>query len=174
MSDPTKPHMTVDEAKKLLAEIARNGEGAEKFRALKMVMAEEASDASLPEPLSDAEVIDRLARLIRAAGPSASMFAYRKAFPASKKGINATSPKVTPEDILPGIDRAKLPPSLKQLYKMFPEIKRGGFPPGYPLRGGLAMQKEWCQKKSFEILMSKEQRRIDDLAPEAAGEPSEQ
>lgn len=167
MSDePRKKRLTLDEAWDEISEIARNGEGAEKFRALKMVTNVDQANSILPAPLNDLEIQERLARLIRAAGPTCSMLAYRKAFPASKRPINYAAPRVTWDD-MPVVEKDDLPKTLRQLYQRFPEIKRSGFPSGYPLKKGLIAQKEWCQKKSLEMILSIEQKRRDMIAQHA-------
>lgn len=173
MSEPARKPITLDEALAIVTDIARNGDGAERFRALKLVMAQEASTATLPEPFTDAEVIDRLARMIRAAGPTASQMAYRKAFPAAKRPIHHAAPKVTEADITP-IDKAMLPTTLRGLYKMFPEAKRAGTPRGYPVHGGMAVQKEWVQKMAIRMTLDAEQKKLDQIATQAAEAPSEE
>ena len=161
MSDIPKP-LGLDEAIGLISDIARHGEGAERFRALKEIraMAQEAGDTTLPDPLTDQEVIERLGRLMKAAGPTACQFAYRAAFPATQRPLKVTAPKVVLNDIL--VDRSTLPVNLKQLYRMFPEIKRSGQPQGYPHGKGLAVVKKWCQDKALRMLMDREQARIDE------------
>jgi hypothetical protein len=163
-SKPIK--MTLDEALEQISDVARNGEGADKFRALKIVMSQESGSAALPEPLSDDEIIERLARMIKAAGPTASQLSYRRAFPSAKRPIYHAAPKITEADMSP-IDPAALPRSLKELYRMFPEVKKPGIPTGYPVRGGMAVQKEWCQKQARRMLMDREQKRHDLIATEA-------
>lgn len=166
------PHpkpLTFDEAVALISEIARNGEGAEKFRALKMVMAQESASVTLPEPMSDHEIIDRLARLIRAAGPTAAQLAYRRAFPAAKTAIYKATPKIAEADVAP-VEKAQLPTNLRALYRMFPEIKQGGQPKGFPRKGGLLAKKEWCQREAMKMILDKEQKRHDQVSAEAASD----
>jgi len=157
--EPKQKPLTLDEVTTILSDIARNGEGAERFRALKMVAAQETGSITLPDPISDAEAIERLGRIIRAAGPTVAQLAYRKAFPAAKRPINHAAPRVTVADMI--IDRATLPVNLKQLYRRFPEIKRPGVPQGYPMGKGLAVVKDWCQKKALQLLIDQEQGRVD-------------
>ena len=165
----TKNTMTLDEALALISEVARNGEGADKFRALKIVMSQESGNAALPDPLSDAEIIDRISRILKASGPTAAQLGYRKAFPHAQRPINHSAPKITEADVMP-IDVTKLPRDLRSLYKMFPEIKRGGFPKGFPVNAGLAVRAEWCQKQARKMLLDREQKRFDLIAVEAAPE----
>lgn len=151
--------ITFDEAREIISEIARDGEGPDKFRALKMLMGLEGSGVGLPDPLTDNDALERLARLIRAVGPTGSQIAYRRAFPASKRSIDANAPKISEAD-MPPIDRTKLPKNLRELYRMFPEIKKPGIPPGFPLRAGLEAQKRWCNDAAVRILMDREQARV--------------
>lgn len=166
---PKKDIVTLDEVDEILSRIARDSDGAQQIRALNMLRAKDSGVSRLPEPLSDAEVIDNLSRLIRAAGPTASMLAYRKAFPRAQRPLNHSAPKVTEQDI-GGIDKAALPKTLRALYKMFPEIKRGGIPKGYPVHSGMAVQTEWVKKQAIRMLLDKEQRKLDVIATEAAPE----
>ena len=160
MNETTK-QMDLDEAVRILTDIARNGEGAERFRALREIrmMAQETETSVLPDPLTDQEVIERIGRLDRAAGTTLSQMAYRWAFPNAKRPIQHAAPKVLTDDIV--IDRSTLPVNLKQLYRMFPEIKRPGVPQGYPMGKGLAVVKRWCQDKALQMLVDKEQNRLD-------------
>lgn len=158
-----RTRLTFDEAMDLISEIARDGEGADKLRALKLAMSMEQGGSSLPEPLSDHEIEERLARLIRAVGPTGAQLAYRKAFPAAKRAIHHSAPKVTERDIAP-IDKSELPGTLRSLYKMFPEVKRPGIPKGYPVNSGLAVKKAWCQKEAYKMILDREQRKLDIIA----------
>ena len=159
--------ISFEEAMELMSDIARNGEGADKFRALKLVMSQETSGSVLPDPLNDSEVIDRLARLMKATGPTASQMAYRRAFPHSSRPVTHAAPKVKASDI-PPIDKDKLPKNLRELYRMFPEIKKPGIPMGYPAGSGLAVKKEWCNKQAIKMLIDREQSRVDMIAVEEA------
>lgn len=159
--------LSLDEAMDIITEIARSDEGPDRFRALKIAMSQETGGSQLPAPLNDQEIVERLARLIRAAGPTAAMLAYRKAFPSAKRDINHTAPKVTERDIAP-IDPATLPKNLRELYRMFPEIKRPGVPAGFPVHRGIAVQKEWCQTAAKKMILDREQKKIDMIATEAA------
>ena len=169
MSDEKNPKDTItfDEAMALISDIARNGEGPDKFRALKVAMSQQSGGITLPDPMSADEVVERLSRLMRGVGPANCQWAYRKAFPAAKKEIFESKVMVRNSD-LNAEDIKKLPKSLKQLYKQFPETKRSGQPPGYPTRGGLEAQVQWCQEKAIEILRTRKQAIIDNVAIDAA------
>ena len=168
MSEPTEKNtITFDEAMELISDIARNGEGPDKFRALKVAMSQQSGGITLPDPMSADEVVERLSRLMRGVGPANSQWAYRKAFPASKKEVFEAKVMVRGSD-LTADDIKKLPKSLKQLYKMFPDTKRSGQPPGYPKLDGLEAQVSWCQNKALEILRTRKQALIDNVAIDAA------
>jgi hypothetical protein len=170
MADDIK-NLTPEEAKRLLSEIARTGEGASQIRALLTVIQQESVSAGLPEPLSDAEVIDRLARMIKAAGPTASQIAYRTAFPHAQRPVHHAGVKVTESDVAP-VDALSLPRNLRELYRAFPEIKKPGVPVGFPIHQGIAVQKEWCQKAARRMLLDREQKRVDMISIEALPEES--
>lgn len=162
---PKKGALTFDEARELISEIARTGEGPDQFRALKMVMGLEGSGIGLPDPLTDNEALDRLSRIIRAVGPTGAQIAYRRAFPSTQRSIDAKAPKLTQADMAP-IDRTKLPKNLRELYRQFPEIKKPGIPVGFPLRSGLEAQKKWCNDAAIRMLMDREQAAISEIVAE--------
>jgi len=171
MNDTKKPVMAFEEAITLIADIARNGEGADKFRALKMVMAQEAGGVTLPPPLSPEEVVERLTRLMAASGSGNCQIAYRKAFTRTRTGIGEAMPNLALADISP-FEKNALPTSLKQLYKRFPEIvPKGGFPKGYPVRSGLEARVEWVRCKAVEILRDREQARLSSPTEDSPVKP---
>lgn len=165
---PSRKHITLDEALGIISDIARGGEGADQMRALKLVMSQESGASHLPAPLTDAEVLERLARILRAAGPTACQLAYRKAFPSAQKRIHDASARVTAADVAP-VDERSLPDTLKQLYRAFPEIKprTGGIPKGYPLKSGMAVRKQWCHREARKMILDREQAKLDTIAMHA-------
>lgn len=172
-SDKKRKPPSVDEIEQILGDIVRDGEGASQIRAIQLLRNKDTEAATLPPPLSDAEIIERLARLIRAAGSTAARLAYRKAFPQAQRKLTDAAPKVMESD-LPPIDKASLPRTLRTLWKMFPEVKpRAGIPKGFPVRQGLAVQGEWCQKMALKMLMDREQSKLDQIAVHASIEEPE-
>ena len=164
MSEETKStRLSVDEILDMASAIARDEEatGADRMRAMKMVSSINTSAVILPEPLKDPEVIERLARLDKAAGLHLAKLAFRKAFPHAKQG----------EDLAPVLTLEQLPPevlaeaskiiSVKTLYRAFPEVKRSGTIPGFPRRGSLAAQQNFCQRVAAQLILDREQRKID-------------
>lgn len=79
MTDASR--LSLDEIQQLLTDIARNGEGADKFRALKMIATMNSAQAALPDPVSDADIVGRLVRLLKAAGYARATKAMSDAFP---------------------------------------------------------------------------------------------
>jgi len=159
MTTESRPRVTVDEAMEILSDIARNGEGAEKFRALKVIMAQETGSVTVPEPMNDEEKIETLSMLMEAMGPIGCQFAYRRAFPWAKEPVNNAVIKVQAKML--EVDEKKLPKSIAALYRRFPEIKRPGFPRGYPVHKGLEEKKQWCQKEAMRILLDRKQAEVD-------------
>lgn len=74
--------MSVDEIMDELSRLGRTGDGVEKFRAIKLLSSMSGTQATLPEPLSDDEIVDRLFRLLAGAGKTNADRAMKKAFPA--------------------------------------------------------------------------------------------
>ena len=83
----TKPRgrMTADEIRSEIERLARGGgEGSDKRWALKVLAAQEGDTGrvTLPPPMSDGEVVERLARLLRPAGKALTSAAVGHAFGA--------------------------------------------------------------------------------------------
>jgi hypothetical protein len=138
-------------------------------------MAQETGSVTVPEPMNDEEKIETLSMLMEAMGPIGCQFAYRRAFPWAKEPVNNAVIKVQAKML--EVDEKKLPKTLKDLYRKFPEIKRNGFPPTYPVNKGIEEKKQWCQKQAMKILLDRKQAEVapppnmeDDDAPD---EPTE-
>jgi hypothetical protein len=149
MTDP-KHKIGLDELQGIITEIVRHGDGADRFRAIKMLkeLVQETGTSGLPEPMSDDEKYDRMARLMKAMGHRGCSMSYRRAFPHANTPLHKTIPKLLPDDLH---QLKKKPMSLKHLYRLYPETKRSGIPPGYPVNGGMEAQIRWVQKKADEI-----------------------
>jgi hypothetical protein len=154
-----------------------NDAGPDKFRALKMLASMNSTAITVPAPLTGDEVIDRLARLIRAAGRVAAQLAFVRAFPADSKRSEGTrsaitdAPKVSADHLTPeDIARVKKIRGLKRFYKEFPEMKRPGFPPGYPVGRGREIQEDWIRRQATKILVDRAQAAANQAAAgEATG-----
>ncbi len=160
----------------LITDIALHGDGADRFRALKLLQTQKQQDAILPEPLTHDEIVERMTRLMRGTGRLLARRAYMKAFPNRVSVANAFA--ITDSKDLVGIDPRKLPKSLKQLYRKYPEIKQAGFPKGYPLNKGPEVRMAWCKKTAIQIELDRKdaQRRgalIELETPDHDGPPPE-
>lgn len=153
--------MTIDEIVAETEEIARNGEGADKFRALKMLHGMQSSQVTVPDLLEELAVVDKLAVLMSSQGATICQQAYNRAFSRQNTAITDT-PKFKDTIKTIDVDVDKLPTNLKQMYRMFPEAKRHGYPRGYPAGRGFLVQKEWIQKYCVKLLRDREQGKFDD------------
>jgi len=168
----TKLGLSLDEIMAMVTDIAKDPEsGADRFRALKMLASTNTAAAVLPDPMNEGEIVERLARLMRAAGRDLAQVSYQKAFPrVSSKPYIATRFKL--DDIPPEVQlRVERIRTLRALYKNYPEVKRPGFPPGYPLKRGLGVISEWCRRVAAKCELDRMQTAAN--AVEAEGRARE-
>lgn len=158
----TGPRMTFEEVMAAIEEVARDGEGADKFRALKMLRDDRGTEAiTLPPPLNEQEMIPRLARLMKPCGVHLCQLAFRKAFPRKNLDIDAPI-EIEEGDVEPEARaRAMSVLSLKHLYKLYPELKRSGVPAGYPKGKSIAAQREWCRRAALKTEAFRAQKIAD-------------
>lgn len=168
MNEP-KRRLSVDEIHDILDDIARNGEGADRIRALKMLREEQADAVTLPPPATVEEGIDMFVPLMQAFGSSNVQWAYRKAFPHNK-GIAVSPPKIGVED-LDVFTRGNLPTTIRQFNKQFPECKIKGTPTGWPAGGGVEAKQEFIRNMALGVLRARKQAEIRDISPEAKAPP---
>lgn len=172
-----RQRMSMDEIAEMASEIARDPEaGADRFRAMKFLAQAEASTVLLPDPLDEPEAIDRLARLLKGYGPEVARLAYRRAYPMHRKQIDGM-PSNAEIRIDPELKKKAMRiRTLKMLYKVFPEIKRPGVPPGYPSGGGILVQQEYVQRKALKMYIDADKQAYEQCAEatgEATGEATE-
>lgn len=162
MNEPDKPplKMTPAEVEAKIESIARGLSEADaaQVRVLLHLYQRQDSAVTLPKPMSQKEMIERILPLMRALGRPGAQMAYRKAWPNSTTRITDV-PKIEVNDLDIGPD-VKFPISLKQLYKMAPETKRPGYPRGYPARGALDEKKDWCHSEYLKVLRARKQREL--------------
>lgn len=141
-----KSTLSLDEIMAMVTDIARDPDsGPDRFRALKMLASANTSAAVLPEPMEPGEIVDRLSRLMKGYGRDHTQAAYHRAFPRVSSAAY-TAPKYGLSDFPPEVvARVQKVRSLKSLYRHYPEIKRPGFPPGYPVKRGPAVVTDWCR-----------------------------
>lgn len=117
MSESSKrPNLTMDQVMEIISEIARNDEGPDRFRALKMItdMQRQADTPLLPAPTSEEEVMERGARIFTGLGEVRCNILMRKCFrhPMSRnpnsgmwtKGQNPKKKTPPPEKATDGLD----------------------------------------------------------------------
>ena len=170
----TKPKvMTFDEIVAGISELAQNGEGAAKTQAYRLLLSLGGGNAAtIPEPKTEAELLERLARLMKACGPHLCQRAFQRAFP--KVADDVWTPPLLSED---EVDYDDLPTTIPQLRKWcrkhnFPLLNaKGGFPKGYPVGRGGIVQAEWIKRAAKKIMLDFEQARVEMNAEEevAAG-----
>lgn len=163
--------LTPEEIREQINDLARNGQSSDKRWALNILRHERETEAILNQPLEDAEIITRLVRVMRPAGPDACSIAFRRCWPLRGADGIKKRPTIREQDISPEQwEAVKDITSLKKYYKAFPEVKpRGGFPKGYPWGRGAVAQRDWCRRAAALILADKEQANIDAQIAEEKG-----
>jgi hypothetical protein len=156
--------LSLDAVIGIVTEIAQDPESRDRLRALKLLTSLNSSSAAIPPPLTDEDVIARMRRLMKAAGSRLCLKAYRQAYPLVRRTPVFDKQEMEELGIFMRGKIEKLK-SLKQLYRMFPEIKRSGVPTTYPVGAGPEVQMEWIQKTATKILM---ERRRKEIAEEQA------
>jgi hypothetical protein len=165
-AEGTRPRgriLSMDDILAGLSDLAENGDGGQRVQAYRMLTSMNQTQASLPDPKPDIDMIARLSRLMKAAGHNLSQLAYKHAFPFSK-GNAYDAPKITETQANLKLDYTKLPKTLRQYYKMFPEVKHRGTPKGWPGRRGPEVQVEWLRQKSVQILVDRAQKEAEEIA----------
>jgi len=155
-------NISFEEALELVSDVARNGQGTAQLRALQLVLNRESGAATIPEPLGDEEKLELMSMMMQSMGQIGTQFAYSRAFPHSRRPVNHAAPKIELTDL--NMDASVLPETLAQLYRMVPEIKRGGYPPGYPVGKGVALKKAWCGREYKRIMLDRRQHELDAAA----------
>ena len=159
--EETQKVLTLEQIMMGLSEMAQHGEGAQRAAAFRLLMGASGANVSLPEPLTDREVVERLARLMRAFGKDTTRKAFSLAFPALK-----TRPWKAPEVSEGDIDWStfRFPVSIRHFYQKFPECKRPGRPKGFPIKGGLERKKAWLIEETKRIIMDRRQKEMESAA----------
>lgn len=155
--------LTMDEIRAGLSEMAERGEGAQRAQAYRLLMSMEQGAVTLPKPLTEPEIVSRMARFMKGYGVQLSQLAFREAFP-HLTGKRPLPPKVTIESLPPDIRaRIKRITSLKQLYRAFPSIRgKAGLRVGFPVGRGPEIQSAWCQQAAARVYMAREQQGVDE------------
>ena len=154
-ADGGSARLTLEQILEALTEIAQTGSPAERLKALALLAKQEGPGAAvimLPDPLTDAEVVERLARLDEAAGATAARLAYRRAFPRVGEVTDPVEALIQdlPQEIREKVANVR---SVKGLYRCCPALKRPGRPDGFPIKGGPMERIEWCQNQAARFLL---------------------
>lgn len=156
-----KKPLSLDEVMETVSNIAKDPDNRDQFKALKMLASAQSAATVLPDPLGERELVQRLARLMKAAGIDLCHVAYAHAF-RTARGVISDAPTIHlghVSEIIAG--KLKKIRNLKALYKAFPEIKRPGVPPGYPMAKGAIVQQAWIQKTAAKMFLDQEQSKAD-------------
>lgn len=151
--------MNLGEITETLTDIARNGEGADRIRALKMLQAMHSGGTQIPVPMSDDEVVRDLAVLIRCAGTRNLQLAMKRATGHERTPVTiAFDIAHAPPEIQ---ERARRITSVKKLYAAFPILKGGGVPKGYPMKGSKEDRAKFCQHEALKCYLSQERDKVE-------------
>jgi len=158
--EPKKALRSMDDILADIDAISSDPEHRDQFKALKMLASTKSSAVVLQPPLEDGEIVDRLVRVMKPAGPNLCQMAYRRAFRLNRDSI-ADMPHVGFEHLpVESQDIIAKVRSLKSLYRQFPEIKRPGVPAGFPTGKGMHVQSEWCKQQAAKILLDREKKKM--------------
>jgi len=162
---PASKVLTLEEIRLGLSDLAENGEGAQRTQAYRMLMSMSGTEAVLPAPMTVSDIVARLVRINRGAGQKLCRIAYVRAFPRRTSQSTILKEALNDGDVeIAGIDTTNLPRTLKKFYQRYPEIKRHGFPKGYPVGKGIPEQQAWIRKASVRIELDKVEARKAEAA----------
>jgi hypothetical protein len=167
-SEAPRQRLSMDDIIVMLEDIARNDTGPDKFRAIKALTAQKAQEAVLPDPMNEAEITSRLARLMTGAGIGLARLAYLKAFAHKTQAfrIKAQIAALNKE----AADRANepYPRTMSAFLKRYPMLKRkGGLPKGYLKCKSILAREEWLRRQTdlieAERLQQAQQDAVTDI-----------
>lgn len=163
----TQTKFSRDDLKRIIEDLAENGEGVDRRWALGKLQETEDRQVRLPDPLTTNERHERLVRVMRGAGRHMCQKAWRKLWPTTK--IRIDDPALPKDVTLDATDLEIISKviSLKSLYRHFPEIMQpsGGIPTGFPMRGK-EVQKDWCQLQARKILIDRKVAKLEERGEE--------
>lgn len=155
MNEEARRRLTPEELLDEIHDLARNGDDANKRWALKMLSSQESS-LSLPEPLTRADVIERLMRIMRATGMAISQMAWNKAFAGTHKRPTDEAVIADHQDLVPPevANKIKRITRVRNLYDFAPDIRKPGVPVGFP-RNGKEAQARFLQGVAMRIAINR-------------------
>jgi hypothetical protein len=141
--------LSMEDIRAGLSELAQNGEGAQRTQAYRILMSMSGGDTALPDPLSTAEAIQRMRRLMRGFGLKMSRIAFIQEFPRVDGLRKLKYEDLSVEEM--DVDPDSLPHNLATFRKRYPETVAKGTPKGYPKNGGMEEIKAWCRREAIKI-----------------------
>ena len=155
MSDEKRTLPTLDEILAAVGEIARDDSDRDRFKALKMLAALNTGTVAIAPPASEKEMVDRLVRLMRSAGPRLCQEAYQAAYPLSKRKPVFDREEV-PQEVKDKVSKIF---SLQHLYRIFPALRKPGVPVGYPSSAGPEVKLEFVRRMATKAYMDREREK---------------
>lgn len=147
---------TIDEITQEIERIAfdPDAEGPAKLRALRLLQQDQGGVAiSLPPPLTEEQMINRLGRVMKGCGTAICQRAYARTFPKAGTRIDAQvlfALSDVPEALRAQVSKIK---TLWQLNQRFPNEKIPGVPKGYPMSAGALAKEAFVQRLAMERLL---------------------
>ena len=156
--------LSLEEILSGLSDLAKNGDGAQQTQAYRMLLAQKGGTAAtLGEVLNDEDIVSRLARLMKPAGPELCKVAYHRAFRRAMDEISK-APRLTaellPPDIIKQVEEIT---SMRALRRRWPILKGKGVIKGFPVGKGKTVQARWCQNQAIKILLDEEAEKMEEL-----------
>jgi len=153
-----RPTMTMEQIDAAISDIARNGTGPDRFKALALLRKSEHTprESYLAPPMTEGEAVERMARLIKATGGEVARAAYRRALPKERRPIDDPEPagiEHLPAETVAMIEEKVR--DLKSLYRIAPELKRPGRYSGFPISKGPLERQRWCQMQAKRYFADK-------------------
>lgn len=156
--------LSMDEIMDLITEVARDGDGADKFRALKLLHSMQSVTASLPSPKNDDEIQHYLKIIFPACGKENVDSARRHTFNLKADSMDMEVDEVSgvPLDRRERINKIV---TVRDFYNLFPWMKRRGVPKGYPGKSlGLARRTRWLRQRALDISLDEERAIAEEQA----------
>ena len=145
--------LSMDDIKLGLSDMARNGEGAQRAQAYRMLMNMESATVTLPTPMTLEEEYERGSRFFKALGKEKCQVVYRRSFPTAKPIDDSDGFSI--DDMTPHVKaEAMRITTLKKLNDLIPGIRpKGGVAKGYPTFQSPLKKVRFCQHQAALYLL---------------------
>lgn len=165
--------MSAQEITGEIERLAREGEGADKRWALRVLYGEAApTRVTLPPPLTGPEIISRFERLMIPGYQEFVRIAYKNSYGKHRSA----------DDPVAHVNTEQLPETVRQkalairsihaLHKAFPELKTAGRKVGYPILAGPLVRQQWCQQQAMRAYADQMARDLSQPEPTDSEAPS--